>query len=75
MLSHSFIHTEWSKLILLKELSNIRSKKDLYNKYQWIDYKLTIKRNHAFYVNHIIVPFFILTLLTLFGKLELIILL
>jgi hypothetical protein len=40
--SHSNIHTEW-------RLANMKNEKRMYNSYQWIEYELQIKRNHAFY--------------------------
>jgi hypothetical protein len=56
-INHPFIHTEW-------KLLNISVKPNEVNNFVWLEFTLHLKRNHAFYVNHMIFPFAILSSLS-----------
>ncbi|RNA21153.1 neuronal acetylcholine receptor subunit alpha-10-like [Brachionus plicatilis] len=55
----TFIHTEWN---IVNITVNQREK----NEFVWLEYNLHLKRNSAFYVNHMIFPFIVLSSLSLF---------
>jgi hypothetical protein len=57
VIQHSFIDTEW-------KLINITYEQKEYKGYYYLEYTLNLKRNHAFYVNHMIFPFAILSSLS-----------
>jgi nicotinic acetylcholine receptor len=56
-MNHSFINTEW-------RLLNINVQPGEQNNFVWLEFTLYLKRNHAFYVNHMIFPFTILSSLS-----------
>jgi hypothetical protein len=53
----NFIETEW-------KLEGIHVDTKEENNFVWLEYKLSLKRNHIFYVVHMIFPFFILSSLS-----------
>lgn len=53
----NFIETEWKI-----ESIHVSTKEE--NKFVWLEYKLNLKRNHVFYVIHMIFPFFVLSSLS-----------
>ncbi len=56
-LNYPFINTEW-------KLTNVTVSPNEENNFVWLEFKLHLKRNHAFYVNHMIFPFAILSSLS-----------
>ena len=54
-----YIRTEW-------EVYQINVRNQTLKRYLWLIFDIKIKRNHQFYVNHMIFPFSILSCLTLF---------
>jgi len=56
-MNHSFINTEW-------RLLSINVQPGEQNNFVWLEFTLYLKRNHAFYVNHMIFPFTVLSSLS-----------
>ncbi len=56
-LNYPFINTEW-------KLTNVSVVPKEENNFVWLEFTLHLKRNSAFYVNHMIFPFAILSSLS-----------